>query len=95
MLKFYAQGLYNSLDRWSNDYESAYTTFMISAVVIAAASIVIEIILRVREISCLKITHEEVYSKRNSIQSPGDYSRPSGTTRQSDMMRQYDMPEDM
>ncbi len=94
VLKFYAQGLYDSLDRWSDDYELAYNTFMISAVVIAAASIVIEVILRVREISCLKITHEEVYSKRNSTQSPGDYSRPSGTTRQSDMLRQYDMPED-
>lgn len=94
VLKIYAQGLYDSLDRWSYDYGSTYTTFIIVTIVVAGATMALDLIMRAREIYCLKITQEEVRSKRNSMQSM-DFSRPTGTTRQGDLMKQYGMRDDI
>ena len=79
VLKYVGQGMVKNLDHWSSDYQSVYNRFVIVSVVVASATMIVEIILYSMEMKCLKRTHDSIYSKRIRMNSPESTASQEGS----------------
>ena len=105
VMKYVTQGLYDSLDYWDPDYDVILNTVLIALVVIACSALFVEILLRIRELSCLRVTQKLIKEKcgtwrpaeaqpQRETTRPAEDSWPEDHFWQKEMMKQYEMPED-